>query len=49
MTATPIATIGCGYEFTAGAFVIQWHILGMYGPSFVSGGLIARLACRPCC
>ncbi len=42
MTATPIAMIGCGYEFTAAAFVIQWHILGMYGPSFVTGGLIAR-------
>jgi len=42
MTATPIAMIGCGYEFTAAAFVIQWHILGMYGPSFVTGSLIAR-------
>ncbi len=42
MTATPIAMIGCGFEFTAAAFVIQWHILGMYGPSFVTGSLIAR-------
>jgi MFS family permease len=42
MTATPIAMIGCGYEFTAAAFVIQWHILGMYAPSFVTGHLIAR-------
>jgi MFS family permease len=42
MTATPIAMIGCGYGFTDAAFVIQWHILGMYGPSFVTGSLIAR-------
>jgi len=42
MTATPIAMIDCGYEFTAAAFVIQWHILGMYAPSFFTGHLIAR-------
>jgi hypothetical protein len=42
MTATPIAMIGCGFRFTDAAFVIQWHILGMYGPSFVTGHLIAR-------
>jgi MFS family permease len=42
MTATPIAMIGCGFEFTAAAFVIQWHILGMYAPGFVTGHLIAR-------
>jgi predicted MFS family arabinose efflux permease len=42
MTATPIAMIGCGFQFTDAAFVIQWHILGMYAPSFVTGHLIAR-------
>jgi MFS family permease len=42
MTATPIAMLGCGYQFTDAAFVIQWHILGMYAPSFVTGHLIAR-------
>src|SRR5581483_12504139 len=42
MTATPIAMLGCGYEFTDAAFVIQWHALGMYVPSFVTGHLIAR-------
>jgi MFS family permease len=42
MTATPIAMIGCGFQFTAAAFVIQWHILGMYAPSFVTGSLINR-------
>ncbi|HVH81366.1 MAG TPA: MFS transporter [Stellaceae bacterium] len=42
MTATPIAMIGCGFQFTDAAFVIQWHILGMYAPSFVTGVLITR-------
>jgi len=42
MTATPIAMIGCGYQFPDAALVIQWHILGMYAPSFVTGHLIAR-------
>jgi predicted MFS family arabinose efflux permease len=42
MTATPIAMLGCGFAFTDAAFVIQWHILGMYAPSFVTGSLINR-------
>ncbi|HTW51029.1 MAG TPA: MFS transporter [Stellaceae bacterium] len=42
MTATPIAMIDCGFRFTDAAFVIQWHILGMYAPSFVTGSLINR-------
>ncbi|HEY1794981.1 MAG TPA: MFS transporter [Stellaceae bacterium] len=42
MTATPIAMLGCGFVFPDAALVIQWHILGMYAPSFVTGHLIAR-------
>jgi hypothetical protein len=40
MTATPIAMLDCGHEFAAAAFVIQWHSLGMFAPSFVTGHLI---------
>jgi predicted MFS family arabinose efflux permease len=47
MTATPIAMIGCGFVFTDAAFVIQWHILGMYAPSFLTGHLIARVGLAP--
>jgi MFS family permease len=43
MTATPIAMLGCGHVFTDAAFVLQWHALGMFAPSFVTGHLIARL------
>ena len=42
MTATPLAMVACGFDFTNAAFVVQWHILGMYVPSFFTGSLIAR-------
>jgi MFS family permease len=42
MTATPITMLGCGFGFADAAFVIQWHALGMYAPSFVTGRLITR-------
>ncbi len=42
MTATPIAMLGCSLSFEDAAFVIQWHALGMYAPSFVTGHLIDR-------
>jgi MFS family permease len=42
MTATPIAMLDCGLAFKDAAFVIQWHSLGMYAPSFVTGHLILR-------
>jgi MFS family permease len=42
MTATPLAMLGCGLPFGDTAFVIQWHALGMYAPSFVTGHLIDR-------
>ncbi len=42
MTATPLAMAFCGHGFDQTAFVIQWHVLGMFAPSFVTGHLIAR-------
>jgi len=42
MTATPIAMVGCGYTVDDSAWVIQWHALAMFLPSFFTGGLIAR-------
>lgn len=43
MTATPLAMLGCGLPETSVAPVIQWHVVGMYAPSFFAGTLIARL------
>ena len=43
MTATPLAmTKGIGYPFSDAAFIIQWHALGMFAPSFITGSLIKR-------
>lgn len=42
MTATPLAMQVCGFDVADTAFVIQWHVLGMFAPSFVTGTLIRR-------
>lgn len=42
MTATPLAMVGAHHPFRDAAFVIQWHVIGMFGPSFFTGGLIRR-------
>jgi predicted MFS family arabinose efflux permease len=42
MTATPIAMTFCGHPFGAAATVIEWHVVGMFAPGFVTGSLIAR-------
>lgn len=47
MTATPIAMIGCGFSVTDSTLGIQWHILGMYLPSFFTGNLVNRFGKGP--
>jgi MFS family permease len=42
MTATPIAMVAHQHTPSDAAFVIQWHVLGMFVPSFFTGFLIAR-------
>jgi predicted MFS family arabinose efflux permease len=43
MTATPLAMQLCGHSFEATALVIQWHVLAMFAPSFLTGHLIKRV------
>jgi MFS family permease len=43
MTATPLAMQACGHSFESTAFVIQWHVLAMFAPSFFTGHFIKRL------
>jgi len=43
MTATPLAMQAHHYVFSDTAFVIQWHALGMFVPSFFTGSLIRRV------
>jgi MFS family permease len=42
MTSAPLAMKLCGLSVSDSNFGIQWHIVAMYGPSFVTGSLIAR-------
>jgi MFS family permease len=42
MTAAPVAMVDCGLPVSSAALGIQWHILAMFGPSFVAGRLIVR-------
>ena len=42
MTSAPLAMVGCGHSITDAALGIQWHVMAMYAPSFVTGSLIAR-------
>jgi MFS family permease len=42
MTTTPLAMGASGHHFREAAFVIQWHVVGMFAPSFVTGHVIKR-------
>ena len=42
MTAAPLAAVACGHTIDDGANIIQWHLVGMFAPSFVTGVLIKR-------
>ncbi len=42
MTATPLAMHQHAHAFADTAFVIEWHLLGMFAPSFFTGHLIRR-------
>ncbi len=42
MTAAPVAMKICGFNVDASIWVIQWHVLAMFVPSFFTGVLIKR-------
>lgn len=42
MTATPLAMQGCGFNFSSTASVIQWHVIAMFAPSFITGRLVTK-------
>ncbi len=47
MAATPIAMSQCSHPFKDAAFVLEWHVLGMFLPSFFTGKLIKRYGVLP--
>lgn len=42
MTATPLAMLSCNFIDADAGMVIQWHVVGMFAPSFFTGDLINR-------
>jgi MFS family permease len=47
MAATPIAMQQCSLPFSDAAFVLQWHVIGMFVPGFFTGSLIKRFGALP--
>ena len=43
MTATPLAMSHHQHAFSETAYVIQWHVLAMFAPSFFTGSIIQRV------
>jgi len=47
MASTPIAMQQCGLPFKDAAFVLEWHVIGMFAPGFFTGALIKRFGALP--
>ena len=43
MAATPLAMEACQFSFDKAAWVIEWHVIGMFAPGFFTGTLIKRI------
>lgn len=44
MVAAPLAMVYvCGHTAADAAFAIQWHVVAMFAPSFVTGTIVARI------
>jgi MFS family permease len=44
MSVTPLAMdLCCHHPFADATFVLQWHVIGMFAPSFFTGALIRRM------
>lgn len=47
MVAAPLAMVYvCGHTTEEAAFAIQWHIVAMFAPSFVTGWIISKIGAR---
>jgi len=47
MAATPLAMQVCGLSFEDTGWVLEWHVIGMFAPGFVTGHLIKRFGVLP--
>jgi len=42
MTSAPLAMVECNHSVDDATLGLQWHVLGMFAPSFFTGALIVR-------
>lgn len=47
MTASPLAVVATGHGIDAAASLTRWHLLGMFGPSFITGRIVSSLGPVP--
>jgi len=47
MSVTPLSMVDRGLTFEDAAFVIEWHALAMFGPSFLTGSFVKRFGAVP--
>jgi MFS family permease len=47
MVATPLAMQVCGHPYAAAAWVLEWHVIGMFAPGLVTGSIIGRVGIVP--
>ena len=47
MAATPLAMQVCSFPFEDTAWVLQWHVIGMFAPGFFTGHLIKKFGTLP--
>ena len=47
MAATPLAMQVCSFPFEDVAWVLEWHVIGMFAPGFFTGHLIRRFGAVP--
>lgn len=42
MTSAPLAMVMCNHSITDATLGLQWHVIGMYAPSVITGALVVR-------
>lgn len=47
MTASPLALVAAGHGADAAAGLTRWHLVGMFGPSFITGRIVSRVGPGP--
>ncbi len=47
MVSTPLAMQVCSHPYASAAFVLEWHVIGMFAPGLFTGSLIGRFGIVP--